>query len=1016
MDGIRDHVSLDPEFELALAGLQQQLQLMQNRVKLIELGARTSQLAQSSINDGTLQTIVQGVPRQLIGIQPDGSVTITDINAPAPLSTSTPVALAFSQGVNIVWDGKMSDGSSPLADFDHVEVHLSTTASFTPSSATLQGKMAGAGTFPVTGLTIGTTYYVALVAVNTSGANSPVSAYASAIPSVIPATGIPSFGVLNPNPFFWGGDLTGWALANPTATPTATSSPPAGSPYPWAATWVTGGASQKLYEPNGLFAAQPSLPYMVTCWVYVSSATNVFLGFEWRDSSHAILSTTGQTTAVPANTWTPLTTVQTSDPAAVWGNPNVTVSGAGITSTIEAVLAFRQVPGGIIQTGTITAAQMAVGIIVAGIVNGTTITGASVVSTGTAGDYLMYAGTPAIGNLGAAFSATAFTDSSGNVVPAGFNWGDWDATGVLRNHFGIDLNGNTYLADPNGTTRIFVGNNPPRTIYYNAAGRIVTYIDPINSAIFQYQDLDTVSPVLAHSTQGSTNTSGPLTITIPATTAGNALIVAINTDGTSANPVVSGVTLGGSGTGWVKVAQFGNALYSDCEIWANFNVAAGQTSVAISLSGGVGSIQITADVYEWSGLANPATDTYPPGASTNTGATSWSSGTSASLSSVTDIAIGIVATAAATTITGPATGGWTNLTQQTGANTAVKSGYTTTPASGGVAYAGTFSASSPYTALAATFKAKPVAQGGLVFAQCAKSTADPVTSIGLQAGVSTFSASGTGINFPTSAAEEAAQAAMTSGIQSPGASEQLKLQIFAPAVSGAGNGAHPYISMYSTAKDGSQKASGNLDYVDDTGTSHQGLLRWGNNKGLIQTFQSSRNGGIPASQRDVFTRTASTIGLTAITVGYTAPGNEVVAGMEGFTYRIKASGDGTWSSNTSGALQMQAFGTSRAIMSYVFSTAFLTSGHTFQWNAELDLVVTVVGSSGSARITGTMWVTDASGAVSFSAVCNALISGFTVDTTAANTIGLNWSWAGTAGGSISCMTSELTRIPSTGAV
>lgn len=76
------------------------------------------------------------------------------------------------------------------ADFDHTEVHLSVVSGFTPSSATLQGTLRKAGSFVVSPLDAGVTYYAALVPVNTSGISGTPSDQASGIPEGVAATEI----------------------------------------------------------------------------------------------------------------------------------------------------------------------------------------------------------------------------------------------------------------------------------------------------------------------------------------------------------------------------------------------------------------------------------------------------------------------------------------------------------------------------------------------------------------------------------------------------------------------------------------------------------------------------------------------------------------------------------------------------------------------------------------------------------------------------------------------------------
>jgi hypothetical protein len=72
-----------------------------------------------------------------------------------------------------------------------------------------------------------------------------------------------------------------------------------------------------------------------------------------------------------------------------------------------------------IAAGTITAAQLTAGIVVSGIVNATTIMGATLIADGSAGEVLVYSGTPASGNLIGAWSGSAATDSVGNPYPQG---------------------------------------------------------------------------------------------------------------------------------------------------------------------------------------------------------------------------------------------------------------------------------------------------------------------------------------------------------------------------------------------------------------------------------------------------------------------------------------------------------------------------------------------------------------------------------------------------------------------
>lgn len=109
----------------------------------------------------------------------------TGLDTTPPPVPSAPVVTPYLGQLKVVWDG-LGAASEPMPpDFARVQVHLSTTSNFTPSGATLVDSLNTAGTSVLTGLTYGTTYYVRLVAVDTSGNASAPSAQGSGIPSTI---------------------------------------------------------------------------------------------------------------------------------------------------------------------------------------------------------------------------------------------------------------------------------------------------------------------------------------------------------------------------------------------------------------------------------------------------------------------------------------------------------------------------------------------------------------------------------------------------------------------------------------------------------------------------------------------------------------------------------------------------------------------------------------------------------------------------------------------------------------
>lgn len=216
---------------------------------------------------------------------------------------------------------------------------------------------------------------------------------------------------------------------------------------------------------------------------------------------------------------------------------------------------------------------------------------------------------------------------------------------------------------------------------------------------------------LVQTKQGSA-ASGSLTITLDApTTAGNALIVVLASSGTTTNPTsVSSITLGGSAGNFASVSTFGSA--SDAAIgatWLDLNCVGGQTSVAITMTGGTGTIATLATVYEWSGLVSASAFDKASGG-VNAGATSWSSGATAAVSQPSELLVGgtfVTVSGSSPTITGP-NAPWNNLSQiaqvQGSFNDAWMSGYQVVSSGGTATYSGTVAPSSQSISEVATFK------------------------------------------------------------------------------------------------------------------------------------------------------------------------------------------------------------------------------------------------------------------------------------------------------------------------
>lgn len=200
-----------------------------------------------------------------------------------------------------------------------------------------------------------------------------------------------------------------------------------------------------------------------------------------------------------------------------------------------------------------------------------------------------------------------------------------------------------------------------------------------------------------------------LAVTVPATTAGNCLVVVVAAGSPGAGGAVAGITLGGAADNFgslVVTAPF-QAGGSNVEIWADPACAGGQTSVAVSgpaatsVQSGSGSVW----VYEFSGLA--ATLAQLPDRSSSAGGVpalggAWDSGTTWFTSYGAEAWVG-GASIAGTVSTVPGAP-WAN--DQPSGGKAV-TGWQITTSTGTAGYAGTCTVNANYAAAVVTLYPDP---------------------------------------------------------------------------------------------------------------------------------------------------------------------------------------------------------------------------------------------------------------------------------------------------------------------
>jgi len=433
-------MAVTPRLPPSLNELASYIAGLESRIQMLERNQRVSQLGNSSIENGTLLiNDANQNPVLSLGVQQDGSFSLVSNSVSVPAAPSDPVVTPGPLALTVAWNGTMTDGSNPLADLDVVQIFCSTASGFLPTAATYQGTLASAGTFTIAGLSAGVTYYVVLVAVNEAGNASATSDYIPGTPlqitpsqiSALTASLIGNIGTLNANPYFLGGDPTGWAGFNGTFSVTA--SPPAGAPYAYAGEFTQTSGTGAMEESAVPFAAVPNTNYLVTAWIY-STTSQAIVGFDWLTGiGGTYVSTTTQTFTVTPNTWTQVTTVQESAGTAGAGYARLSPNASGGTIYAAGILVMPQVPGSLIQAGTITATQLAAGIVYAGIVNSTVISAATFLGTDSIinpSGLFFYNGTPATGNdpffVVAANGTTV--DPEGNGVAPGVSSFDQSAS------------------------------------------------------------------------------------------------------------------------------------------------------------------------------------------------------------------------------------------------------------------------------------------------------------------------------------------------------------------------------------------------------------------------------------------------------------------------------------------------------------------------------------------------------------------------------------------------------------
>lgn len=345
--------------------------------------------------------------------------------------------------------------------------------------------------------------------------------------AALTASLIGNVGPLNANPYFTGGDTSGWTAQGGTLT--ATDTPPAGCPTPYAARYAnTAGGSGNMSQYYSPFLVTPGEQVQVSAWVWTPTGTADF-GADWLLDGTYVSYTDMQAT-VPASTWTHAGAVLTV-PAGV-NQCGIFLDGydsTAYTMYATVITASPQVPGTLIEAASVTDAQMAAGAAVANLSAGDITAdllaaGAALANVGTGGITAGYLAAGAV--VAAAIAAGAVTAdaiAAGTVVAGivdgteidsatfkGTNWVEnsagmflYSGTPAAGNLLmsvapaaGTDAHGNAYQAGA-----CVYGTSPSFTALQEVGGQAVLVVQPAGT----WTPGNAVSPVIFSTSGGAGN-------------------------------------------------------------------------------------------------------------------------------------------------------------------------------------------------------------------------------------------------------------------------------------------------------------------------------------------------------------------------------------------------------------------------------------------------------------------------------------------------------------------------------
>lgn len=216
---------------------------------------------------------------------------------------------------------------------------------------------------------------------------------------------------------------------------------------------------------------------------------------------------------------------------------------------------------------------------------------------------------------------------------------------------------------------------------------------------------------LVQHASGNATSGTTVTATFGSATGAGHTIIVCTSGWASSSPGISGGALTGSSDTFTSAETVNQTTAAGTiGIWYDNAISAGHTAVVMTYGGTLQAASI--DVFEWAGILVPSPLDAKNDA-TATGASSWSSGSSGTLSKPSEVAFGVVSglNGSSASFTGPSSP-WTNESQLNPATGyAQLSGYQQVAATTALTYNGTCNGGTYYGACIATFK---LASSGLL--------------------------------------------------------------------------------------------------------------------------------------------------------------------------------------------------------------------------------------------------------------------------------------------------------------